>query len=179
MKTSILIILSLLIGNTINMQKIYGQSDRILEQINFFSTYEITERLDELKLYQYNNKIKVDKAKALADDLEKLKQKCVVGFVYTSRLINKLNYYDKKEFLPDVVEIKSLYRSIHDNLKDIQSFAKKMSKNPNKYRKKTLAYLNRKIKTAKIIQKKLQEKSHILSKIYEWEKQYADSNFAN
>ncbi len=157
---------------------INAQSAKLLEQINFFSTYEITEKLDELRLLTYNNKEKAQKALMLIDDLKKMKQECVIGYATCNLLINKLNYYDKKEYLLQVNKIKLLFKRIHSNIDEIQNYAKKISKNPNKYKKRTMLFLQKKINVAGQIQKELQNFSPTLAKINDWEVQYADGGIS-
>jgi len=152
-----------------------GQSSDLLQQINFFSTFEANQNLEKVRLYTYQPKQRANHIIALTKDVTKLRDKCVVGYVTSNRLLNKLNYYKKTDYAKQVILIKKLFKKLEYNLAVINYYTKLLIKNPKKNAKKYIGIMLKKMKECQQIQKQLQAKSGMIAEIGEWERKYVSS----
>ncbi len=172
MKTTKFIIFLLLINSVINVQKVQSQSKQLLTEVNFFNVNDVAYKLDRLKLYN-SSTIRLEKAKSISKNITELKQKCVLGFVYSNLLINKLNYYNDRKYISELAQIKKIYKNIFNNLKVVQSEFDNMLVNTASFDKRKLRNLRKKVKICIQNQNKLHKKSGILANILKWEKKQA------
>ncbi len=149
-----------------------AQSADLLQQINFFSTFEANQNLENIRLNTYKPQKRTDFVLALSTNVDNLRDKCVVGYVTSNRLLNKLNYYKKNNYAKTVLEVKALFKKLEYNLAVIHYYTKLLSKNPNKNVKKYITIMKKKMAQCRLIQKQLQQKSGMLAEIGEWEKKY-------
>ena len=158
---------------------VYGQSADLIEQINTFNNENITQIIEDMAKVINTKAPKVLLADELCHDLKELKKDCTIGYVGCSRLINKLNYYNKLEYIDNVSEIRILFKKLHKHFDEMQYFAQKMSKNPDRYKGRTLAFFNKKLGLVDGVQKQLQAKTKDLALINAWEEKYARSNMSD
>jgi len=155
--------------------KSIGQSSDLLQQINFFSTFEANQNLEKVRLYTYQPKQRANHIIALSNNINTLRDKCVIGYVTSNRLLNKLNYYKKANYALDILNIKKLFKKLEYNLAVIDYYTKLLIKNPKKNAGKYIGIMQRKMKKCQQIQKQLQAKSGRIAEIAEWERKYVSS----
>ncbi len=178
MKNTIFFFLSFLIFSYIKPEKIYGQTIDLIEQINSFNNEKITFGIKDLKKVINTKEPKIVLADELCHNLNELKKECIIGYVHSKRLVNKLNYYNKLEYIEEINSIGSLFKRLHKHLDEMHNLAQKMSQNPDRYKTKTLAFFNKKLEMVNIVQNQLKNKTKKLSKIKNWEIKYAQSNIS-
>lgn len=165
----------LLLSSFTFANKSRGQSADLLQQINFFSTFEANQNLDKIRLYTYKPSQRTNHVIALLDNLSNLRDKCVVGYVTSNRLINKLNYYKKTAYAQEVINIKKMFKKLEYNLAVIDYYATFLIKNPTRNAKKYIGIMQKKMRECQQIQKQLQSKSGMIAEIREWENKYSST----
>ncbi len=152
-----------------------GQSADLLQQINFFSTFEANQNLENVRLYTYKPAQRANHIIALSNDINILRDKCVVGYVTSNRLLNKLNYYKKTAYAQEVINIKKMFKKLEYNLAVIDYYATLLIKNPKRNAKKYIGIMQKKMRECQQIQKQLQSKSGMIAEIREWENKYSST----
>ncbi len=158
---------------------IYGQSADLIEQINSFDNENIAQIINDMAKVINSRSTKALLADELCQNLKDQKKNCTIGYVNCSRLINKLNYYNKLEYIDEVTSISILFKRLHKHYDEMQYFAQKMSKNPDRYKNRTLAFFNKKLQLVQGVQKELQAKTKDLAMINTWEEKYAQSSMSS
>jgi hypothetical protein len=158
---------------------VYGQSADLLEQINSFDNENISQIIKDMGDVINTQAPKVLLADELCQNLRALKKECTVGYVSSSRLINKLNYYNKLEYIDEVTDIGVLFKKLYKHFDEMQYFAKKMKVNPDRYKTRTLAFFNKKMELVAGVQKELQNKTKKLTQINAWEEKHAPANMSD
>ena len=157
-------------------ESVYGQSTDLLEQINSFNDEKIILIIKDINEVIDSKDPKVVLARELCQDLREKKKKCVLGYVNSSRLIKKLASNEKPEYINDVKEVGMLFRRLHKHYNDMLYYTSRMEKNPESYKTRTIAILNKKMNMIKGVQSRLQAKTAKLAEINAWEKKFAPSN---
>ncbi len=157
---------------------VYGQSADLMEQINSFNDKQITQVIHDMQEVIQTKEPKIILADELCHHLKELKKECTIGYVNCSRLINKLNYYNKLEYIDDVNEISILFKKLHKHFDEMQYFAQKMAENPDRYKNRTLAFFNKKLELVNGVESQLKAKTKKLSEINNWEVKYAQANIS-
>ncbi len=157
---------------------VYGQSADLMDQINSFNNEQISQIIIDMQAVIHTKEPKIVLADELCHNLKELKKECTIGYVNSTRLINKLNYYNKLEYIEEVNSISILFKRLHKHFDEMQYFAQKMSQNPDRYKTRTLAFFNKKMELVNDVENQLKAKTKKLSEINNWEVKYAQANIS-